>query len=72
MVKINYFLIPFCLLVSFFILSNSLSFTTYAQIFEFNAEGYYETETEQISTNSEDKSTNTNSEDTDNENCINN
>ena len=43
MKKINYLLIPLCLIISFFILTNLLSFT-YAQIFEFNAEDYYETE----------------------------
>jgi hypothetical protein len=49
----------------------SLISITYAQVFEFNAEDYYDSVENKPDSNSEDFST-TNSEDLDNENCINN
>ena len=56
-------LIPSGLLISF-IISTNLIFISYAQVFGFDAEDYYDSV--------ESKSVSTNSEDSDNENCINN
>ena len=69
--KIISLLISSSLLISFFILTN-LIYVTYAQVFEFNEEDYYDSVKSVSNTNSDDDSSTTNSEDSDNENCINN
>ena len=71
MKKIISLLISSSLLISFFILTN-LIYVTYAQVFEFNEEDYYDSVKSVSDTNSDDDSSTTNSEDSDNENCINN
>jgi hypothetical protein len=69
MKKIKTSIISFSLIISFSILS--FMSITYAQIFEFNPEDYYDITENTPTSNSKDSSS-SNSEDLDNENCINN